>query len=102
MEASVGERPLVSVVLPTYQAAELLEEAVESVLMQSYEPLELIVVDDEIAIVSSMNFTSHSESYNYEAGIVTTDKAVVDSVIKSIIGIRDENETEPARKLHQR
>jgi phosphatidylserine/phosphatidylglycerophosphate/cardiolipin synthase-like enzyme len=62
----------------------------------------LIIVDDEIAIVSSMNFTSHSESYNYETGIVTTDKAVVDSAKESIIGIRDENETESANELHQR
>ncbi len=62
----------------------------------------LLVVDDEIAIVSSMNFTSHSESYNYETGIVTIDKAVVDSAKESILGIRDEPETEFALSVHQR
>jgi len=62
----------------------------------------LIIVDDEIAIVSSMNFTSHSESYNYETGIVTIDKAVVESAKESIIGIRDEHETESAASIHQR
>lgn len=38
--------PLVSVVIPTYNRAELVQEAVDSVLAQSYRPLELIVVDD--------------------------------------------------------
>ena len=38
--------PLVSVVIPTYNRAALLREAVASVLSQSYAPLELIVVDD--------------------------------------------------------
>ena len=38
--------PLVSVVIPTYNRAELVREAVASVLAQNYRPLELIVVDD--------------------------------------------------------
>ena len=38
--------PLVSVVIPTYNRAELVQEAADSVLAQSYRPLELIVVDD--------------------------------------------------------
>ncbi len=62
----------------------------------------LIIVDDEIAIVSSMNFTAHSENANYETGIVTIDKAVVESAKESIIGIRDEHETESALTMHQR
>ena len=37
---------LVTVVLPVYNQADLLEEAVESVLTQTYENLELILVDD--------------------------------------------------------
>ena len=42
----MGSRPLVSVVIPTYNRARLVQEAVASVLAQSYRPLELIVVDD--------------------------------------------------------
>lgn len=40
------ERPLVSVVLPTYNRPEMVLEAVESVAAQGYPAVELIVVDD--------------------------------------------------------
>ena len=39
-------RPLVSVVLPVWNQAGFLEESIQSVLGQSYEEIELIVVDD--------------------------------------------------------
>ncbi len=39
-------RPFVSVILPTYNSASFLPDAVGSVRMQRYEPLEIIVVDD--------------------------------------------------------
>lgn len=38
--------PLISVIIPTYNRQAYLVEAVESVLAQSYSPLELIVIDD--------------------------------------------------------
>lgn len=38
--------PKISVIIPTYYRNEVVQEAIESVLAQSYEPVELIVVDD--------------------------------------------------------
>ena len=38
--------PLVSAIMPTFNGAKTVREAVDSVLTQSYSPLELIVVDD--------------------------------------------------------
>jgi glycosyltransferase involved in cell wall biosynthesis len=42
----VTARPLVTVVLPVHNGERFLAEAIDSVLTQDYEPLELIVVDD--------------------------------------------------------
>ena len=39
-------RPLVSALIPVYNGAEFLADAIESVLAQNYAPLELVVVDD--------------------------------------------------------
>jgi glycosyltransferase involved in cell wall biosynthesis len=42
-----GRRPsLVSVIIPTYNRADLLPETMDSVLAQSYRPIEVVVVDD--------------------------------------------------------
>jgi glycosyltransferase involved in cell wall biosynthesis len=43
---SVEPRPLISVVIPTYNRCTFLKEALTSVQEQSYAPIEMIVVDD--------------------------------------------------------
>jgi glycosyltransferase involved in cell wall biosynthesis len=44
--AMASPAPIVSVVMPVYQAAEFLAEAIESILAQTHPDLELIAVDD--------------------------------------------------------
>jgi glycosyltransferase involved in cell wall biosynthesis len=72
---SEGMRPLVSVIIPTYNSGVFLKEAVESALDQDYPNLEVVVVDDgstddslslltkyfdRIQIVKSQNFGAAS------------------------------------------
>jgi glycosyltransferase involved in cell wall biosynthesis len=42
----LGAAPLVSVILPTYDRQEFLAEAIETVAEQTYDEIELIIVDD--------------------------------------------------------
>ena len=55
------DRPLVSIVIPTYNRPDRLPRAIQSVLEQTYAPIEIIVVNDcgsgVEAIIESMNST---------------------------------------------
>jgi glycosyltransferase involved in cell wall biosynthesis len=42
----IGKRPLISVLIPVYNGEAYLAEAIDSVLTQSYRPIEVVVVDD--------------------------------------------------------
>lgn len=42
----MNQRPLISVVVPIYNAEKFLHKCVDSILAQSYRPLEVILVDD--------------------------------------------------------
>ena len=46
MIAQTEQRPLVSILIPCYNAAPWIAECIESALAQTYFPKEVIVVDD--------------------------------------------------------
>lgn len=46
MEINKNAQPLVSIVMPAYNAAEYIEEAINSVLNQNYQEWELFIIDD--------------------------------------------------------
>ena len=53
--------PLVSVVIPVYNAEEFVAEALDSVFAQDYEPLEVIAVDDGSSDGSAQIVASYAE-----------------------------------------
>jgi len=63
----VQDSPLVSVIIPVYNGERYLGEAIESVLGQTYRPLELLVVDDGSTDGSADVASSYPEvSYMYQ------------------------------------
>lgn len=59
--------PLVTVAIPTYQRAQFLRRAVESVLRQTYPHWELVVSDDEVEC---------GEAWDYLSGLAKQDERV--------------------------
>lgn len=46
MNSKTGNSPLVSIVLPMYNAAKYIKECVDSILAQTYSDFELLIIDD--------------------------------------------------------
>jgi glycosyltransferase involved in cell wall biosynthesis len=61
-----GTRALVSVLIPVYNGQAYLGEAIESVLAQSYRPIEIVVVDDGSDDASGEVARSYGEAVRYD------------------------------------
>jgi glycosyltransferase involved in cell wall biosynthesis len=61
-----GARGLISVMIPVYNGEAYLGEAIESVLAQSYRPIEIIVVDDGLEDGSGEVARRYGDAVRYE------------------------------------
>lgn len=62
-----GDRPLVSIIIPTYNRASLVGDAIQSALNQTYQPCEVIVVDDGSKDNTAEVVRAFGESVRYVA-----------------------------------
>ena len=81
--------PAVSVVIPSYNHARFLGEAIESVLAQTMPDLELIVLDDEIATYHSLK--SRGATDGKERGVNLDSKA--GKITKFMAALGDDHHT---------
>src|ERR1700687_4259456 len=68
------ENPLISVVMPCYNAAPYLTQAVESALRQSYGNMELILVDDGSTDVSPRIAADLADRYHGRVTLLHTSR----------------------------
>lgn len=95
--------PLVSVIMPVYNSAKYLNEAIDSILNQTYENIELIVIDDG----SSDNSVDLIKKYNSSKirffqnekniGVSATRNKAIDLSNGKYIALMDSDDISPFR-----
>jgi glycosyltransferase involved in cell wall biosynthesis len=87
----VSDRPLVSALVPVYNGERYLEEALDSIFTQGWEPLEVIVLDD--GSTDSTGEIAHRYPVRYlhqeNAGIPATRNAAVEAARGEIVAFLD-------------
>lgn len=68
------QKPLVSVIMPVYNAGDFLMEAIESILNQTYHNFELIIIDDCSTDNSLSIINSYKSKYPEKIKVVKTKK----------------------------
>lgn len=60
-----SSNPLVSIIIPAYNAQEFLSETLESILKQSYENIEIILIDDGSTDETSQIVSRYKDRVKY-------------------------------------
>lgn len=98
-------QPLVSVVIPTYNYGHLVNEAVDSVLAQTYPNVEIIVVDDGSTDDSRQRLAAYGDRirYHYQAnaGLSAARNTGIELATGELIALLDSDDAFHPRKLEQ-
>ena len=96
---------LLSVIMPVYNGAEFLAEAVASIVAQAYQPLEIIVVDDgstdETATIVQSLGGEIRYLYQFNQGPAAARNAGLALAQGDLIAFLDVDDLWPADKLAQ-
>jgi glycosyltransferase involved in cell wall biosynthesis len=71
--AMSGDEPLVSVVVPSYDRPDRLHDALDSVAEQTYDRIEVVVVDDHSPEPVEQSLTDRRDGYPHELTVVRHD-----------------------------
>ena len=86
--------PKVSVCIPTYNRANYVGEAIKSVLNQTLKDLELIIVDDDLAVLGSIGLKTSNLTGRRDIAVKITDKKAI-ATLKRVFA-RDLSRSEKA------
>jgi glycosyltransferase involved in cell wall biosynthesis len=95
-------KPLVSVIIPVFNGEKYIGEAVESVLSQSYSPLELIVVDDGSTDGSASMVQKYDRVryiYQLNSGVAVARNTGIAAASGEFIAFLDADDLWPPQKL---
>ncbi len=87
--------PLVSVVIPVFNTEEFIEEAIESVLAQSYPSIEIIVVDDGSTDDSARVIRRYQQQDSRIQLIQQRNKGVASPEGKAVASLTESHRTAP-------
>ena len=77
MNTSESSTPLVSVVIPSYNHGKYVRQTIESILQQSYGPIQLIVVDDHSTDDSPSKLKELAKSGSFDLVLKTKNEGLV-------------------------
>ena len=96
------KQPLVSVIIPVYNSERYLGEALESVINQTYQPVEIVVVNDGSIDRSELIARSYSEVqyiYQNNQGCAAARNAGLEAVKGEFIAFQDADDVWLAQKI---